>query len=138
MTTTGSLSPLLPSALSGGDTVSFLWRSGATLAFAGMLTGAFGAHGLKHRAGVTADDLHAWGTASTYAIANGLGLMIVSMHPRFSAHRFAGPGILDGWCAIFGKHHGARSETVRICQVLWPYNTTWGSYYDGWVSEDCF
>lgn len=29
-------------------------------------------------------------------IANGLGLMLVSMHPRFSAHHFAGPAILTG------------------------------------------
>lgn len=28
--------------------------------------------------------------------ANGLGLMLVSMHHRFSADRFAGPAILTG------------------------------------------
>lgn len=41
-----------------------------TVVFAGMLTGAFGAHGLKRRAGVTADDLNAWGAASTYAVCS--------------------------------------------------------------------
>jgi uncharacterized membrane protein YgdD (TMEM256/DUF423 family) len=29
-------------------------------------------------------------------IYNGLGLMLVSMHPRFSQHRFAGPAIAIG------------------------------------------
>ncbi|KAI9572873.1 hypothetical protein HD554DRAFT_2063668 [Boletus coccyginus] len=103
MTTAGSSSPLLPSALSVGDTSTFLWRSGAILAFAGMLSGAFGAHALKRRAGITADDLHAWGTASTYAIANGLGLMLVSMHRRFSTHRFAGPALLTGGVLFSGS-----------------------------------
>lgn len=86
MTTAGSSSPLLPPALSGRDISPFLWRSGAILgwslhwrlpvclltitriAFTGMFTGAFGAHGLKRRAGITPDDLNAWGTASTYAV----------------------------------------------------------------------
>ncbi|KAF8446073.1 DUF423-domain-containing protein [Boletus edulis BED1] len=95
-TAAGISSPLLAPALSGGDTSPFLWRSGAILAFAGMLTGALGTHGLKRRAGITAADLHAWETASTYAIVNGLGLMLVSMHRRFSTHRFAGLAILTG------------------------------------------
>ncbi|KAF8560449.1 DUF423-domain-containing protein [Imleria badia] len=103
MNIVGPSSPLLAPALSGGDTSPFLWRSGAILAFTGMLTGAFGAHGLKSRAGITADDLNAWGTASTYAIANGLGLMLVSMHRRFSTHRFAGPAILTGGVLFSGS-----------------------------------
>lgn len=37
-------------------------------AFVGMLTGAFGAHGLERRAGITAKDLRAWETASHYAV----------------------------------------------------------------------
>lgn len=35
-------------------------------------------------------------------IANGLGLMLVAMHPTFSAHRFAGPAILGGG-AVFSS-----------------------------------
>ncbi|KAG8219892.1 hypothetical protein J3R82DRAFT_886, partial [Butyriboletus roseoflavus] len=114
MTTVDSSSPLLPLALSGRDASSFLWRSGAILTFTGMLTGAFGAHGLKHRAGITADDLFVWGRASTYAIANGLGLMLVSMHPRFSTHRFAGPAILTGGVLFSGSIMALSSETVCI------------------------
>jgi hypothetical protein len=38
------------------------------LAAAGMLSGAFGAHALKRRPGVTADNIHAWETASQYAV----------------------------------------------------------------------
>ncbi|KAF9229397.1 hypothetical protein BS17DRAFT_771402 [Gyrodon lividus] len=102
MSTPGSSSPLLPRALSSGLT-SPLWRSGAILVAAGMLTGAFGAHALKRRPGITADNLHAWGTASNYAIANGLGLMLVAMHPRFSAHHFAGPAILTGGAVFSGS-----------------------------------
>ncbi|KAI6136723.1 hypothetical protein F5141DRAFT_46030 [Pisolithus sp. B1] len=75
---------------------SFLWRSGALLVTAGMIAGAFGAHTLQRHPGITADNLHAWRTAADYAIANGLGLLLVSMHPRFSTHRFAGYAILGG------------------------------------------
>ncbi|KIK99033.1 hypothetical protein PAXRUDRAFT_823200 [Paxillus rubicundulus Ve08.2h10] len=102
MPTTGSSSPLLLHDLPAGLRSSFFWRSGAILAAAGMLAGAFGAHALKRRPGVTADNIHAWDTASHYAIANGLGLMLVSMHPSFSAHRFAGPAILGGG-AVFSS-----------------------------------
>jgi uncharacterized membrane protein YgdD (TMEM256/DUF423 family) len=36
-------------------------------------------------------------TASSYnQIYNGLGLCMVSMHPSFSSHRFAGPAIALG------------------------------------------
>ncbi|KIJ68339.1 hypothetical protein HYDPIDRAFT_106518 [Hydnomerulius pinastri MD-312] len=100
----GPSSPLLPRASPlPGVPSSFLWRSGAILAAAGMLAGAFGAHALKRRPGITADNLHAWGTASNYAIANGLGLMLVSMHPRFAAHRFAGPAIIAGSTVFSGS-----------------------------------
>ncbi|KAG6381298.1 hypothetical protein JVT61DRAFT_5704 [Boletus reticuloceps] len=117
-TAAGISSPLLAPALSGGDTSPFLWRSGAilgrspcsccwcvnsrddrTIAFAGMLTGALGTHGLKRRAGITAADLHAWETASTYAI----------LHTSLCR-----TSDTNGWCDVFGKHHGARSAAVRI------------------------
>ena len=34
----------------------------------GVVTGAFGAHGLRKRAGVTPDTIHAWESASHYAV----------------------------------------------------------------------
>ncbi|KAI6162275.1 DUF423-domain-containing protein [Pisolithus thermaeus] len=90
---------------------SFLWRSGALLVTTGMIAGAIGAHTLQRRPGITADNLHAWRTAADYAvcgfpdlsIANGLGLLLVSMHPRFSTHRFAGYAILGGSVVFSGS-----------------------------------
>jgi uncharacterized membrane protein YgdD (TMEM256/DUF423 family) len=36
-------------------------------------------------------------------IYNGLGLMLISMHPRFAAHRFAGPAIAAGGAIFSGS-----------------------------------
>ncbi|KAH9064277.1 hypothetical protein EDB87DRAFT_1396058 [Lactarius vividus] len=88
------LTPLLSSRPSSGSFPSalLLWRTVA----AGMLAGAFGAHGLKSKAGITPDQVSAFSTAAHYAIYNGLGLCLISLHPRFSTHRFAGPAIAVG------------------------------------------
>ncbi|GJE85754.1 DUF423 domain-containing protein [Phanerochaete sordida] len=80
-----------------------LWRAGAVLATLGMVAGAFGSHGLRKRAGVTPDSIHAWETASHYTIFNGLGLMLVSLHPRFATHRFAGPAMAVGSIIFSGS-----------------------------------
>ncbi|CAL1695345.1 unnamed protein product [Somion occarium] len=80
-----------------------LWRSGAILAAIGIITGAFGAHGLRKRPGTTPDSIHAWETASHYAVFNGLALLLVSLHPRFAAHRFAGPAIGIGAALFSGS-----------------------------------
>lgn len=42
----------------------------------------------------------------TSQIYNGLGLLLVSMHPRFAGHRFAGPAILAGSIAFSGSIFG--------------------------------
>ncbi|KAF8807503.1 hypothetical protein BYT27DRAFT_7223319 [Phlegmacium glaucopus] len=76
-----------------------------------MITGAFGAHGLRQRSGITPDRIHAWETASNYAIYNGLGMLLLSLHPRLSTHKFAGPAIAVGglvfsvsiWCLVIGQ-----------------------------------
>ncbi|KAF8271449.1 hypothetical protein EI94DRAFT_1568533 [Lactarius quietus] len=73
-----------------------LWRTGALFVATGMIAGAFGTHMLKSKAGITPGQASAFSTASHYAIYNGLGLCIVSLHPRFSTHRFAGPAIALG------------------------------------------
>ncbi|KAI5116920.1 hypothetical protein M0805_003993 [Coniferiporia weirii] len=73
-----------------------LFQTGAAFATVGVIAGAFGAHGLKKRHGITADQIHSWETAAHYSMYNGLALMLLSMHPRFSAHRFAGPAIAAG------------------------------------------
>ncbi|KDR85095.1 hypothetical protein GALMADRAFT_54024, partial [Galerina marginata CBS 339.88] len=77
----------------------------------GMITGAFGSHGLRQKQGITPENIHAWETASSYAVYNGLAMMLLSLHPRFSAHRFAGPAIACGglifsgsiWCLVIGR-----------------------------------
>ncbi|ESK98298.1 duf423 domain-containing protein [Moniliophthora roreri MCA 2997] len=75
---------------------SLLWRTGAAFAAVGMITGAFGAHGLKKHEGITPDQVRSWETAAHYAVFNGLGLLAISLHPRFAVHRFAGPAIALG------------------------------------------
>ncbi|KAH9969021.1 hypothetical protein BC827DRAFT_303827 [Russula dissimulans] len=61
----------------------------------GMVAEAFGNHALK-LLDFPQDRIDAFLVASRYAIYNGLGLCIVSLHPRFSKHRFAGPAIAVG------------------------------------------
>lgn len=73
------------------------------IAATGIMTGAFGAHGLRKRPGITPDQIHAWETGASYFIYNGLALMLVSMHPRFSAHRLAGPLIATGGVVFSGS-----------------------------------
>lgn len=38
------------------------------VAAVGIITGAFGAHGLKKRPGMDADKIHSWETAAHYAV----------------------------------------------------------------------
>ncbi|KAG8713789.1 hypothetical protein FRC09_018327, partial [Ceratobasidium sp. 395] len=68
----------------------------------GISFGAFGAHGLRKRPNITPDQIQAWQSASHYTIFNGLALMLISMHPRFSTHRFAGPAIALGTSVFAG------------------------------------
>ncbi|KAJ3719816.1 hypothetical protein EV361DRAFT_896287 [Lentinula raphanica] len=95
-----SSTPLLPRVASGSP---FLWRAGALITAAAIGFGAFGAHGLKQRKDITPDRIAAWNTAAHYAILNGLGLLLVSLHPRFSVHRFAGPAIMTGTIFFSGS-----------------------------------
>ncbi|KAF8912761.1 hypothetical protein CPB84DRAFT_1811779 [Gymnopilus junonius] len=88
-----------------------LWKVGAGFISIGMMTGAFGSHGLRNLQGITSDNIHAWETASSYAVYNGLAMMVLSLHPRFAGHRFAGPAIASGgllfsgsiWCLVLGR-----------------------------------
>ncbi|KAI0800946.1 DUF423-domain-containing protein [Fomes fomentarius] len=100
-----STSPLLPRAagLFPKPGHSLLWRTGAIIAAVGIVAGAFGAHGLQKRKGITPENLHAWQTASNYAVYNGLALLAVSLHPRFALHRFAGPAIAVGTLLFSGS-----------------------------------
>ncbi|KAI5898147.1 DUF423-domain-containing protein [Schizophyllum commune H4-8] len=96
------LTPLISrSMLNQGS--SMLWRAGAAFVATGVVTGAFGAHGLKKQPNVTPDTVHAWETAAHYAVVNGVALLAVSMHPRFSRHAFAGPAIIAGTAMFSGS-----------------------------------
>ncbi|KAI9457722.1 hypothetical protein F5148DRAFT_1221912 [Russula earlei] len=75
---------------------SLFWRTGVLFVAAGMTAGAFGTHALKAAGDFPPDRVEAFMTAAHYAIYNGLGLCIVSSHPRFGLHRFAGPAIAAG------------------------------------------
>ncbi|KAH7911941.1 hypothetical protein BJ138DRAFT_1135059 [Hygrophoropsis aurantiaca] len=102
MSQSNSSSPLLPRRPAFINP-SMLWRTGAIIAAVGVMAGAFGAHGLKRRSSITADNIHAWETASHYAVFNGLALLLLSMHPRFSTHKFAGPAIAGGGLVFSGS-----------------------------------
>ncbi|KAJ6604754.1 hypothetical protein DFH09DRAFT_1019051 [Mycena vulgaris] len=84
-------------------TANILWRAGSCYAAVGILAGAFGAHGLKARPGISADSLASFQTASHYTVFNGLALLLLSFHPRFSVHRFAGPAIAAGTLLFSGS-----------------------------------
>lgn len=58
-------------------------------------------------------------------IANGLGLMLVSMHRRFSTHRFAGPAILTGGVLFSGSIMLLVLKRCACCASA------------GWIADAC-
>ncbi|PCH33834.1 DUF423-domain-containing protein [Wolfiporia cocos MD-104 SS10] len=99
-----SRTPLLPRSASDlRPNASRLWKTGAVLAAFGMLTGAFGAHGLQKMSGITPESIRSWGTASHYLVYNGLALLLISLHPRFAKHKFAGPAVAVGGVVFSGS-----------------------------------
>jgi uncharacterized membrane protein YgdD (TMEM256/DUF423 family) len=111
-----------------------------------MIAGAFGSHALKRRPGITPESLSAWGTASHYAVCNrssyydfflissakifnGLTLFVLSMHPRFSTHKFAGPAIAGGGFVFSGSIIAlvlwkcGISLIVNVCALIFVYHT---------------
>ncbi|KAJ1301456.1 hypothetical protein OPQ81_008714 [Rhizoctonia solani] len=89
-------------------TPASLWRTGAIYSksinhLSGSRPGAFGAHGLSKRPGITQHQIDSWKTGAHYAIINGVALMAISLHPRFSTHRFAGPAIALGTALFSGS-----------------------------------
>ncbi|KAJ7038086.1 hypothetical protein C8F04DRAFT_367641 [Mycena alexandri] len=80
-------------------TPNLLWKLGSGFAAAGIMAGAFGAHGLKSR-GIATESFQ---TASHYTVFNGLALLLLSLHPRFSVHKFAGPAIAGGTLLFSGS-----------------------------------
>lgn len=111
-----SSDPLLPRP---GSPINTFARAGSLLVAAGMMLGAFGTHAMRGR--LTADKLHAWETASAYAIYNGLGLLLVALNPRLAANRFACPAILGGTLVFSGSIVALiLSPKVRILGPITP------------------
>ncbi|KAF8516212.1 hypothetical protein BU17DRAFT_51192 [Hysterangium stoloniferum] len=105
---------------------NLLWKAGALIAALGIINGAFGAHALKRRIPDPAK-LQAWGTASHYAIFNGVALLAISMHPRFSVHRFAGPAIGIGALVFSGSIWALTLDHGRRFKWLGPVTPLGGS-----------
>ncbi|KAL7412362.1 DUF423-domain-containing protein [Mrakia frigida] len=101
-------------------TPQLLWRTGAVLAGSGIVMGAFGAHGLKNRVGITPALIHSWETASSYAFVNGVALLAISLHPRFGVHKFAGPLIASGVTIFSGSIWGLVLDREKRFRFLGP------------------
>jgi len=104
---------------------SLLWRFGSVLVTAGIIGGAFGAHAIKQR--VTPAQAEAWNTASHYSIYGGLGLLLISLHPRFPYHRFAGPAIALGTLIFSGSIMGLVLDKEKKYRFLGPITPIGGS-----------
>lgn len=82
--------PLLPSS-SPSAAADAAWRAGAALGAAGVLLGAFGAHGLGDR--VRPRSLESWRTAASYQLVHALALLATgaaSAAPGLPAALFTG------------------------------------------------
>ncbi|ELU37934.1 YhhN domain-containing protein [Rhizoctonia solani AG-1 IA] len=112
-------------------TPAFLWRTGAIYTFIGIATGAFGAHGLSKRPGILPAQIDSWKTAAHYAIVNGVALMAVSLHPKFSTHRVAGPSIALGAALFSGSiyalvlNRDRYSSSFRVLLRRWVELLYW-------------
>ncbi|CAE6450864.1 unnamed protein product, partial [Rhizoctonia solani] len=62
-----------------------------------------GALALFTRQGILPAQIDSWRTASHYVIINGVALLAISLHPKFSTHRFAGPAIALGTALFPGS-----------------------------------
>ncbi|KIJ38459.1 hypothetical protein M422DRAFT_176592, partial [Sphaerobolus stellatus SS14] len=92
----------------------------------GIINGAFGSHGLQKTIKDPAK-IAAWGTASHYAIMNGLALLAISLHPRFSVHRFAGPAIGVGALVFSGSIWALTLDREKKFRWLGPITPLGGS-----------
>ncbi|EIM83437.1 uncharacterized protein STEHIDRAFT_63389 [Stereum hirsutum FP-91666 SS1] len=103
-----------------------------------MIAGAFGSHGLKSRPGMTTDRQTAFMTAVHYAVYNGLGLLVISSHPRFAVHRFATPAIALGGLLFSGTIFGLTLNRDRF-KALGPVTPMGGALMiAGYVALVCF
>jgi len=119
---TGETTPLIGSTGSAGlkpfPNPALLWKTGSVLVTAGIVAGAFGAHAIKQR--VTPSQAESWSTASHYAIYGGLGLLGMSLHPRFAYHRFAGPALALGTVIFSGSIMGLVLDKDKKFRFLGP------------------
>jgi uncharacterized membrane protein YgdD (TMEM256/DUF423 family) len=100
-----------------------LWFAlGAVLGLTGVLTGAFGAHGLKDR--LSPDDLDTWETAARYHFFHALALVAVA----YAANRWGG-GLTTaaGWLFVVGvllfsgSLYALALSGVRVLGAITPF-----------------
>ncbi|CAE6526828.1 unnamed protein product [Rhizoctonia solani] len=102
----GNEEPAFTIVIGGGDSGGQEIENGIIIeeaAFIGIATGAFGSHGLSKRPGILPGQIDSWKTGSHYSIFNGVALMLISLHPKFSTHRYAGPAIVVGTALFSGS-----------------------------------
>ncbi len=106
---------------------------GAGLALIAVMTGAFGAHGLKDR--LSADDLDIWKTAAQYQMYHALGLLAVA----YAAGRWGG-GLTTaaGWLFVAGivlfsgSLYALSTSGARVLGAVTPFGGL--CFIAGWVA----
>ncbi|BFZ61819.1 hypothetical protein YB2330_002895 [Saitoella coloradoensis] len=112
-------------------------KIGALYGAAGVMLGAFGAHGLQTRT-TEAKLIKNWETASHYLLAHGIALVAISAHPRFT-RSYAPPLIALGTAMFSGSIYGLVMARLRGVEgagkVLGPVTPLGGTLIiAGWVS----
>lgn len=69
--------------MSTSTSATTYWRVGAIYGAAAVCLGAFGAHGLKSRAGITDAKLASWSTAAHYQVGFDLSSIQSNLSPPF-------------------------------------------------------
>ena len=78
------------------------WRVGALSGALGVAMGAFGAHALKERPGITPRMLEVWETANRYHLLHSFALLMVPMAPGARAALAKGAVSKSGWLFASG------------------------------------
>lgn len=91
-------------------------------AAAGVIAGAFGSHGLRKREGITSDKIHAWETASHYAVSITPGecfSLLAGRHVGRLHLTDAGTRFSMGWpCSLSLSTRGMRCTSSLAQRLL--------------------
>ena len=117
-----------------GRHATWLIVVGSVLAAVGVLTGAFGAHGLADRAGAGA--LQTWDTAVRYQLVHALALVTVGVFSRragaSSWAQIAGFGFVVGIGLFCGALYCLALDGPRVVARLAPVGGI--SFVIGWLA----